>query len=129
MALDQSALLEVLEALKAAKVGDRVRQAAETTPPMDRSEEAPKSVVRPYVDDRRVQEVLSGSAWNIARRRAAHSPWAPPPGRAREHGSGGRRPLGRYPPSGCSGAHREPGHPERERSTAGYGDEPDQERP
>src|SRR3954465_11916054 len=30
MALDQSALLEVLEALKAADVGDRVRQAAET---------------------------------------------------------------------------------------------------
>ncbi len=30
MALDQSALLEVLEALKAAEVGDRVRQAAET---------------------------------------------------------------------------------------------------
>jgi putative transposase len=30
MALDQSALLEVLDALKAADVGDRVRQAAET---------------------------------------------------------------------------------------------------
>lgn len=30
MALDQSALVEVLEALKAADVGDRVRQAAET---------------------------------------------------------------------------------------------------
>ena len=30
MALDQSALLEVLEALKVAEVGDRVRQAAET---------------------------------------------------------------------------------------------------
>jgi putative transposase len=30
MALDQSALLEVLEALKVADVGDRVRQAAET---------------------------------------------------------------------------------------------------
>src|SRR4051794_35690544 len=30
MALDQSALLEVLEALKAAEVGDRVRAAAET---------------------------------------------------------------------------------------------------
>ena len=30
MALDQSALLEVLEALKAAEVDDRVRQAAET---------------------------------------------------------------------------------------------------
>lgn len=30
MALDQSALLEVLEALKAADVGDRVRTAAET---------------------------------------------------------------------------------------------------
>jgi putative transposase len=30
MALDQSALLEVLEALKAAEVGDRVRTAAET---------------------------------------------------------------------------------------------------
>jgi putative transposase len=29
MALDQSALLEVLEALKAADVGDRVRTAAE----------------------------------------------------------------------------------------------------
>jgi putative transposase len=31
MALDQSALLEVLEALEAPGVGDRVRQAAETT--------------------------------------------------------------------------------------------------
>jgi hypothetical protein len=30
MALDQSALLEVLEALKAAEVDDRIRQAAET---------------------------------------------------------------------------------------------------
>lgn len=30
MALDQSALLEVLDALKVADVGDRVRQAAET---------------------------------------------------------------------------------------------------
>ena len=30
MALDQSALLEVLEVLKVADVGDRVRQAAET---------------------------------------------------------------------------------------------------
>ncbi len=30
MALDQSGLLEVLEALKVAEVGDRVRQAAET---------------------------------------------------------------------------------------------------
>jgi Transposase, Mutator family len=30
MALDQSALLEVLEALTVAEVGDRVRQAAET---------------------------------------------------------------------------------------------------
>ena len=30
MALDQSALLEVLDALKAADVGDRVRQATET---------------------------------------------------------------------------------------------------
>ena len=30
MALDQSALLEVLEALKSAEVGDRVRAAAET---------------------------------------------------------------------------------------------------
>ena len=30
MALDQSALLEVLEVLKAAEVGDRVRTAAET---------------------------------------------------------------------------------------------------
>lgn len=30
MAVDQSALLEVLEALKAAKVDDRIRQAAET---------------------------------------------------------------------------------------------------
>jgi hypothetical protein len=30
MTLDQSALLEVLEALKAAEVDDRVRQAAET---------------------------------------------------------------------------------------------------
>lgn len=30
MALDQSALLEVLDALKAAEVDDRVRQAAET---------------------------------------------------------------------------------------------------
>jgi putative transposase len=30
MALDQSALLEVLEAVKAADVGDRVRTAAET---------------------------------------------------------------------------------------------------
>jgi putative transposase len=30
MALDQSALLEVLDALKAADVGDRVRTAAET---------------------------------------------------------------------------------------------------
>jgi putative transposase len=30
MALDQSALLEVLEALKVAEVSDRVRQAAET---------------------------------------------------------------------------------------------------
>jgi Transposase, Mutator family len=30
MALDQSALLDVLEALKAAEVDDRVRQAAET---------------------------------------------------------------------------------------------------
>ena len=30
MALDQSALLEVLDALKAADVGDRVRAAAET---------------------------------------------------------------------------------------------------
>ena len=30
MALDQSALLEVLDALKAADVGDRVRSAAET---------------------------------------------------------------------------------------------------
>jgi putative transposase len=30
MALDQSALLEVLDALKAADVGDRVRQACET---------------------------------------------------------------------------------------------------
>ena len=30
MALDQSALLEVLDALKGADVGDRVRQAAET---------------------------------------------------------------------------------------------------
>jgi hypothetical protein len=32
MALEQSALLEVLEALKAADVEDRIRQAAETTP-------------------------------------------------------------------------------------------------
>ena len=31
MALDQSALLEVLDALKVADVGDRVRQAAETS--------------------------------------------------------------------------------------------------
>ena len=31
MTLDQSALLEVLDALRAAEVGDRVRQAAETT--------------------------------------------------------------------------------------------------
>jgi len=31
MALDQSALLEVLEVLKAAEVDDRIRQAAETT--------------------------------------------------------------------------------------------------
>jgi putative transposase len=30
MALDQSALLEVLEVLKAAEVDDRIRQAAET---------------------------------------------------------------------------------------------------
>jgi uncharacterized protein (DUF111 family) len=30
MALDQSALLEVLDALKAAEVDDRIRQAAET---------------------------------------------------------------------------------------------------
>jgi len=30
MALDQSALLEVLDALKVADVGDRVRSAAET---------------------------------------------------------------------------------------------------
>ena len=30
MTLDQSALLEVLDALRAAEVGDRVRQAAET---------------------------------------------------------------------------------------------------
>ena len=30
MALDQSALLDVLDALKVADVGDRVRQAAET---------------------------------------------------------------------------------------------------
>ena len=30
MALDQSALLEVLEALKAAEVDDRIRQAAQT---------------------------------------------------------------------------------------------------
>ena len=33
MALDQSALLEVLDALKVADVGDRVRQAAETDLP------------------------------------------------------------------------------------------------
>jgi putative transposase len=31
MALDQSGLLEVLDALKASDVGDRVRQAAETS--------------------------------------------------------------------------------------------------
>ena len=31
MALDQSALFEVLDALKAAKVDDRIRQAAETS--------------------------------------------------------------------------------------------------
>jgi putative transposase len=33
MALDQSALLEVLDALRAADVADRVRQAAETNKP------------------------------------------------------------------------------------------------
>ena len=39
MALDQSALLEVLEVLKVADVGDRVRQAAWTvSPALDRGE-------------------------------------------------------------------------------------------
>ena len=32
VALDQSALLEVLDALKAAEVDDRIRQAAQTSP-------------------------------------------------------------------------------------------------
>ena len=35
MTLDQSALLEVLDALKAADVGDRVRQAAEAVVSFD----------------------------------------------------------------------------------------------